>query len=51
MAARQLNPTAAPGKPKADGGGSTGKRTKFKGGAETPVIKNVGKPRDKGVNR
>jgi len=25
------------GKPKSDGGGSTGKRAKFKGGAETPM--------------
>ena len=42
---------APPGKPKSDGGGSTGKRTKFKPGAETPMIKNEGTPRDKGVNR
>lgn len=41
----------APGKPKADGGGSRGKRAKFKGGAETPPLKNEGTPRDKGVNR
>jgi len=39
------------GKPKADGGGSRGKRSKFKGGAETPMHKNEGTPRDKGVNR
>jgi hypothetical protein len=39
------------GNPKSQGGGSTGKRTKFKGGAETPMIKNEGTPRDKGVNR
>jgi len=39
------------GKPKSDGGGSTGKRAKFKGGAETPMTKNEGTPRDKGVNR
>jgi len=45
------DPCAAPGKPKTDGGGSTGKRAKFKGGAETPMTKNEGRPRDKGVNR
>lgn len=39
------------GSPKSDGGGSTGKRSKFKGGAETPMTKNEGTPRDKGVNR
>jgi len=39
------------GKPKFQGGGSTGKRAKFKGGAETPMTKNEGTPRDKGVNR
>ncbi len=42
---------APPGKPKSQGGSSTGKRAKFKGGAETPMIKNEGTPRDKGVNR
>ena len=41
----------APGKPKFQGGGSTGKSSKFKGGAATPMTKNEGKPRDKGVNR
>ncbi len=41
----------APGKPKFQGGGSKGKSAKFKGGAETPMIKNIGTPRDKGVNR
>ena len=45
------DPCGAPGKPKSDGGGSTGKRTKFKGGAATPMTKNEGTPRDKGVNR
>ncbi len=49
--AKHLNPSAAPGKPKFQGGGSTGKSTKFKGGAETPMLKTHGKPRDKGVNR
>ena len=49
--ARHLNPSAAPGKPKFQGGGSTGKPAKFKGGPETPMIKTQGKPRDKGVNR
>ena len=39
------------GKPVFQGGGSTGKRTKFKGGAETPMTKSEGTPRDKGVNR
>jgi hypothetical protein len=39
------------GKPKSQGGSSTGKRAKFKGGAETPMTKNEGTPRDKGVNR
>ena len=43
--------TAPPGKPKSQGGSSTGKRTKFKPGAATPMIKNEGTPRDKGVNR
>ena len=38
-------------KPKFQGGGSTGKRSKFKGGAETVMTKSVGTPRDKGVNR
>ncbi len=41
----------APGKPKFQGGGSTGKRTKFKGGAETVMTKKEGTPKDKGVNR
>jgi len=41
----------APGKPKFQGGKSTGKRTKFKGHQGTPLIKNKGTPRDKGVNR
>jgi hypothetical protein len=38
-------------KPKFQGGGSTGKRTKFKGGADTVMTKSIGTPRDKGVNR
>ena len=42
---------AAPGKPKFQGGKSTGKRTKFKSHKPTPLIKNQGTPRDKGVNR
>lgn len=45
------DPTAPPGKPQFQGGGSTGKSTKFKGGAETPMHKNIGTPRDKGVNQ
>ena len=45
------DPCAAPGKPKSQGGSSTGKRSKFKPGAATPMIKNEGTPRDKGVNR
>lgn len=39
------------GKPKFQGGGSTGKRSVFKGGAATPLQKQEGTPRDKGVNR
>jgi len=42
---------AAPGKPKSQGGSSTGKSAKFKGGPETPLQKQEGTPRDKGVNR
>ena len=45
------DPCGAPGKPKFQGGGSTGKSAKFKGGAATPMTKNEGTPRDKGVNR
>ena len=40
----------APGKPKFQGGGSTGKEAKFK--SHKPAqVKNIGTPRDKGVNR
>lgn len=49
--ARHLDPSAPPGKPVFQGGGSRGKSAKFKGGPETPMIKTHGKPRDKGVNR
>ncbi len=48
---RHLNPSAAPGKPKFQGGGSRGKEAKFKGGAETPMLKTKGTPKDKGVNQ
>ena len=44
--------TAAPGKAKSQGGSSFGKKSSLnKAGRETPVLKNVGTPRDKGVNR
>ena len=44
--------TEAPGKAKFQGGGSTGKKASLnKAGRETPVIKNEGTPKDKGVNR
>jgi hypothetical protein len=43
---------AGPGKAKADGGRSFGKKSKLnKSGRETPLPKQVGTPRDKGVNR
>jgi len=46
------NPCAPPGKAKSQGGGSTGKKaTLNKAGRETPMIKNEGTPKDKGVNR
>lgn len=41
----------APGKPKSQGGSSTGKRSKFKAPKPANLIKNEGTPRDKGVNR
>ena len=34
-----LNPSAAPGKPKADGGSSTGKKAKFKPPKPADLIK------------
>lgn len=43
---------APPGKAKADGGSSFGKKARLnKGGRETPTLKQVGTPKDKGVNR
>jgi len=46
------NPNAAPGKAKFQGGKSTGKAaTLNKGGRATPLPKQVGTPKDKGVNR
>lgn len=49
---RYLNPSAAPGKAKFQGGGSRGKKaTLNKTGRETPMIKSQGTPKDKGVNR
>lgn len=46
------NPSAAPGKAKFQGGGSTGKAaTLNKGGRETPMTKSVGTPKDKSLNR
>jgi hypothetical protein len=43
---------APPGKAKYQGGGSTGKSaTLNKTGRETPLPKNIGTPRDKGVNK
>ena len=41
----------APGKPKADGGGSTGREAKFKAHKPAVLINTTGKPADKGVNR
>jgi len=42
----------APGKAKADGGSSFGKKSKLnKSGRETALPKQVGTPKDKGVNR
>jgi hypothetical protein len=44
--------TASPGKAKFQGGSSKGKKaTLNKAGRETPLIKSVGTPKDKGVNR
>lgn len=44
--------TAKPGKAKSDGGSSFGKKSKLNSGnLATPGLKNVGTPRDKGVNR
>lgn len=46
------NPNAAPGKAKFQGGGSRGKAGSLnKAGRETPCPKQVGTPKDKGVNR
>ena len=43
---------AGPGKAKADGGRSFGKKaTLNKSGRETPLPKQIGTPKDKGVNR
>jgi len=47
-----INPSAPPGKAKFQGGGSTGKKSSLnKSGRATPLQKQVGTPRDKGVNR
>ena len=44
--------TAPPGNAKFQGGGSTGKKASLnKAGRETPLQKQEGTPRDKGVNR
>ena len=43
--------TGPTGKPVFQGGKSTGKKAVFKPGAATPMTKNEGTPRDKGVNR
>ena len=44
--------TCSPGKAKSQGGSSFGKKSSLnKAGRETPPLKNVGTPRDKGVNR
>ena len=44
--------TAAPGKAKSQGGGSTGKKGSLnKAGRVTRMTKSIGTPRDKGVNR
>lgn len=46
------NPSAPPGKAKSQGGSSFGKKSSLnKSGRETPMTKNIGTPRDKGVNR
>ena len=43
---------ASPGKAKSQGGSSFGKKARLnKGGRETPTLKQVGTPKDKGVNR
>jgi hypothetical protein len=43
---------ADPGKAKADGGRSFGKKARLnKSGIVTPPLKQVGTPKDKGVNR
>lgn len=44
--------TAAPGKAKFQGGGSTGKKASLNNsGLATPTLKQMGTPKDKGVNR
>lgn len=46
------NPCAKPGKAKSQGGSSFGKKSKLnKANRETPLLKQRGTPRDKGVNR
>lgn len=45
------NVNAGTGKPKSQGGGSTGKRTVFKAPKPADLIKSTGTPADKGVNR
>ena len=46
------NPSAPPGKAKSQGGSSTGKpATLNKTGLATPLTKNIGTPKDRGVNR
>lgn len=41
----------APGKAKSQGGSSFGKKATLNKAKATPLIKSVGTPRDKGVNR
>lgn len=46
------NGSCSPGKAKSDGGSSFGKKSSLnKSGRETPTLKQVGTPKDKGVNR
>jgi hypothetical protein len=41
----------APGKAKSQGGSSTGKKAALNKHKPSPLIKNIGTPKDKGVNR
>jgi hypothetical protein len=45
------NVNAGTGKPKSQGGSSTGREAKFKAHKPAVLINTTGKPADKGVNR